>query len=108
MNNHIDTVRSALLETLADLRDKKNPMDIARAKAVAEVAGVLVDTARVENDYMKLTKQSYSPFLEQPKELPTANSPFPVSHRRNLDDFEEPQDKLNPAWAASTAQRGLT
>lgn len=106
--NHIDTVRSALLDTLADLRDKKNPMDIARAKAVAEVAGVLVDTARVENEYMKLTKQNYSPFLDQPKEIPTAHSPFPVSHRRSLDDFESQENKLNPAWDASTPPRGLT
>lgn len=94
--NHIDTVRSALLKTLAGLQDKENPMEIARAKAVAEVASVLVDTARVENEYMKLTKQSRSPFLEKPTGLPTAHAPFPVSHRRSLDDFEQPEDRLSP------------
>ena len=44
---HINQVRQALMDTLTDLRNKDNPMDIDRAKAVATVAGVLVDTARV-------------------------------------------------------------
>lgn len=42
---HIDQVRQSLLDTLADLRNRENPMDIERAKAVAQVATVLVDTA---------------------------------------------------------------
>ena len=52
---HIDQVRQALLATLADLRSREAPMDIERAKAVATVASVLVDTAKVENEYLKLT-----------------------------------------------------
>lgn len=60
---HIDQVRTALLATLADLRDRTNPMDLDRAKAVATVASVLVDTARVENEYLKLTGQDHSQFL---------------------------------------------
>lgn len=62
---HITQVRSALLATLADLRNRDNPMDLDRAKAVATVATVLVDTARVENDYFKITGQDRSDFLEQ-------------------------------------------
>lgn len=64
---HIDQVRTALLATLSDLRDRTNPMDIERAKAVANVASVLVDTARVENDYLKITGQDRSGFLCQPE-----------------------------------------
>ena len=60
---HIDSVRTALLDTLADLRNKKQPMDIERAKAVAQVAGVLVDTVKVENDYLKITGCQDSTFL---------------------------------------------
>jgi len=63
---HIDQVRNALLATLADLRDRTNPMDLDRAKTVATVASVLVDTARVENDYLKITCQDSSQFLQQP------------------------------------------
>lgn len=63
---HITQVRQHLMNTLADLRDRENPMDISRAKAIAEVASVLVDTARVENDYLKITQQDRSDFLELP------------------------------------------
>ena len=61
---HINEVRSALLETLRDLRNKNEPMDIKRALAVAQVAGVLVESAKVENEYLKLTGQDRSDFLE--------------------------------------------
>lgn len=83
---HIDQVRSSLLETLADLRNKEHPMDIDRARAVAQVAGVLVDTAKVEVDYIKATGQDRSVFLEQPPAdtalptpngIPQAHNPFP-------------------------------
>jgi len=57
-------VRQSLLDTLQDLRSRDNPMDIERAKAVATVASVLVDTAKVENDYLKITGQDKSAFLD--------------------------------------------
>lgn len=66
MSNHISTVRQHLLDTLADLRNKENPMDIDRARAVADVANVIVNTAKVEVDYLKATNQTHTPFLEVP------------------------------------------
>ena len=90
---HIDQVRTALLDTLADLRNKEQPMDIERAKAVATVASVLVDTAKVENGYLKLTGQDRSQFLETPPEDalgipridgPAAHNPFPRVVRHTL------------------------
>lgn len=63
---HIDAVRQSLMDTLADLRNKEQPMDIERARAVADVATVLVNTAKVEIDYLKMTGQDKSNFLEQP------------------------------------------
>lgn len=86
-NPHIDQVRQSLLDTLADLRNRENPMDIERAKAVAQVAGVLVDTAKVENDYLKITGQDRSNFLEMPPDggqpqIPA--SPFPTVTRHRL------------------------
>jgi hypothetical protein len=92
-NPHIDQVRSALLDTLADLRNKEQPMDIERAKAVATVASVLVDTAKVENEYLKLTGQDHSKFLETPSDDlrgipqidgPAAHNPFPTVVRHRL------------------------
>ena len=64
----ITTVRQHLLDTLADLRDPKKPMPIDRAKAVAEVATVLVNSAKVEVEYLKVTQQRRGAFFES---LPT-------------------------------------
>lgn len=50
---HIDQVREHLMQTLADLRNRDQPMEVDRARAVAQVASVLVDTARVEVEYLK-------------------------------------------------------
>jgi hypothetical protein len=88
---HIDQVRQSLLDTLADLRNRDTPMDSERAKAVATVASVLVDTVKVENDYLKITGQDRSSFLGQPAgdgvprlEGPAAHNPFPVSASHRL------------------------
>ena len=86
---HIDQVRSALLDTLTALRDKDNPIDLDRVKAMVAVSNTLVDTARVENDYLKLTGNldGRSSFLAEKSntiprlsnDMPTPNNPFPVS-----------------------------
>lgn len=60
---HISDLRAHLMNTLADLRDRTNPMDVDRARAVAQVASVLVDTAKVEVDFIKATGQDRSQFL---------------------------------------------
>lgn len=62
---HINQLREHLLATLADLRNRENPMEPDRARAVAQVATVLVDTARVEVDYLKATGQDSAGFLQQ-------------------------------------------
>ena len=64
--NHIDTVRDHLLETLSALRDRQQPMEVERARAIAEVATVLVNSAKVEVDYLRATNQTSTPFLEVP------------------------------------------
>lgn len=88
---HINQMRQHLMDTLADLRNRDNPMEPDRARAVAQVATVLVDSAKVEVDYLKATGQDQSIFLEQASTalaLPDpsahgAHNPFPrvVRHR---------------------------
>lgn len=48
MARNIDDLRNHLFETLEALKDKKNPMDIERAKAIAGVAQVIINSAKVE------------------------------------------------------------
>lgn len=89
---HITQVRQSLLDTLADLRNRETPLDVDRARAVAQVAGVLVDSAKVEIEYLKVAGADRSDFLEAPlapaalpapSASPTAHNPFPtaVVHR---------------------------
>ncbi|MBP8183086.1 MAG: hypothetical protein KAX88_03190 [Rhodoferax sp.] len=82
------------METLADLRNRDNPMCLDRARTVATVASVLVDSARAENDYLKITHQDHSPFMEpvdeglqrlENKGEPTAHNPFPRVVRHTLE-----------------------
>lgn len=48
MGNHIDDLRSELFATIKALRDPDAPMDIARAKAVSDVAQTIINSAKVE------------------------------------------------------------
>lgn len=63
----INHLREQLFETLAALRDKEHPMDLDRAKTVANVAQVIVDSARVEVEMARVTGGRIgSDFLPQP------------------------------------------
>lgn len=55
MKNRIDDLRNHLFATLEALQDDENPMALERAKAIAEVAQVLVNTAKVEVDFLRAT-----------------------------------------------------
>lgn len=71
MANDIAALRKHLFETLADLRDKDKPMDIERAKAVSDVAQVIINSAKVEVEHAKVTGSKGSGFLGDSKpELP--------------------------------------
>lgn len=86
----ITNLREHLMQTLASLRDRDNPMEPDRARAIGQVASVLIDSARVEVDYIKATGADRSDFLEgqttvpQLDNEPTAHNPFPTSARHRL------------------------
>lgn len=60
MKNKIDDLRNHLFEALEALKDKDEPMDLDRARAIAEVAKVIVDSAKVEVDFLKVTGAVHS------------------------------------------------
>jgi hypothetical protein len=53
--NKIEDLRNHLFETLEALKDDEKPMDLARAKAIADVARVIVESAKVEVEFLKAT-----------------------------------------------------
>jgi hypothetical protein len=63
--NKIEDLRNHLfeqLERLADDEGMKNPLklekELKRAHAISEVAKVIVDTAKAETDYLRVTGKS--------------------------------------------------
>lgn len=92
MANTIETLRGHLFKTLEALNDEKNPMDVGRAKAVAEVAQVVINSAKVEVEHLRVTQgNSVSFFLESnldESEL-DANSP-----KSRIPDFSRVKGSL--------------
>lgn len=52
MKNKIDDLRNHLFATIEALSDPDKPMDLDRAKAIADVAQVIINSAKVEVDYI--------------------------------------------------------
>lgn len=69
MKNKIEDLRNHLFATLESLRDEEKPMDIERAKAIAGVAQVIVDSAKAENAFMEITGSAGSGFIPE-QQLP--------------------------------------
>lgn len=80
-NPNIDTLRGHLFDTLADLRNKEKPMDIDRAKAVAEVARAVIDSAKVEVEHMKVAGGQGSGFIQGALPAPQPGQPRLVKGR---------------------------
>ena len=64
MKNKIEDLRNHLFATIEALLDEDKPMDIDRAKAVADVAQVMINSAKVEVEFMKTTGGTGSGFIE--------------------------------------------
>ena len=52
--NKISNLRDHLFAVIEALQDKDEPMDIERAKAVAAIAQVIVNSAKVEVQHMQV------------------------------------------------------
>lgn len=62
----IATLRTALFDELKRVQDKNEKFDAARTRAVTEISGRILDSARVEIDYARATRRSVNTgFLPQ-------------------------------------------
>jgi hypothetical protein len=72
--NHISTVRQHLIDQLAALRTASGSdavrLEIDRAKGISDVAQVIVNSAKVEVEYLQKTNQTSTPFLEASPDAP--------------------------------------
>ncbi|WP_235186183.1 hypothetical protein [Lysobacter antibioticus] len=55
MKNKIEDLRNHLFAVIEGLSDPDNPMEIDRAIAIANVAQVLINSAKVEVEFMRVT-----------------------------------------------------
>lgn len=71
MKNKITDLRNHLFTCIEGLLDDEQPMDIERARAVADVAGVIIESAKAEIQFYKVTGQTQGTdfILEPPKVL---------------------------------------
>lgn len=70
MKTGISDLREHLFATIEDLRNEEKPMDIARAKAIAEVAQTIIASARVEVDFIEATGGTGSGFIPLEQKAP--------------------------------------
>lgn len=75
--NNLDGLREQLFETLRQVKD--GTMEIDRAKVVVQVADALIDSARVEVDYVRVTGEAGGSTFIVPREarLPEPSSGVP-------------------------------
>ena len=55
MKNKIEDLRNHLFAALEGLADTEKPMEIERARAIAEVARVVIDSAKAETQFLEVT-----------------------------------------------------
>ena len=73
IKNKITDLRDHLFATLESLRDTEKPMDLDRAKAIAEVSQTIINSAKVEVEFMKQTGATGSGFI--PDSTPRISGP---------------------------------
>jgi hypothetical protein len=67
----INELRKVLFDTLTDLRNKDKTIDIDRAKAINDTAKNIIDSAKVEVDFMRVAGGQGSGFIGQASALKT-------------------------------------
>lgn len=72
--NDMDSLRAVLFETIRDVRSGK--LDVAKAKAVSDLSGRLLESQKIVHEHMRLTESSDlagllpAPSCTRPRELP--------------------------------------
>lgn len=70
MKNKIEDLRNHLFAALEGLADPDSPMDLERAKAISDVAQTIINSAKVEVDFIKATGNPVVSGLLQEADVP--------------------------------------
>lgn len=66
----IDDLRSRLFGVLDTLTDPNKPVDVERTRAVVSIAEQIIDSAKVQVDYLRVVGEGTAGFLEPRKPAP--------------------------------------
>ena len=72
MSYKIEDLRNTLIDIIKTLNDKDAVVDLDRAKVAAELAQVVVNSAKAEVDFMRVTGGTGSGFIENTGRNPAA------------------------------------
>ncbi len=77
MSNTIADLRKHLFETIDALKAKDKPMDLDRAKTIADVAQVVINSAKVEVDFMRMRgdDSAGTGFIPEEKQIAAPGQP---------------------------------
>lgn len=67
MKNKIEDLRNHLFATIEALSDEEKPMDIERAKAISDVAQTIINSAKVEVDFLNKVGGNGTGFINNEK-----------------------------------------
>jgi hypothetical protein len=80
MSKTLNDLRETLFATLEAVKD--GSLDLDRARAVNEIGKTLVDTAKVEVDYLRTTGAGESPFIEGAEDAALPNGITAITRHR--------------------------
>jgi hypothetical protein len=64
-DNTITDLRGHLFDTLRRLKDKDNPLEIERARAISDIAQTIINSAKAEVDYLRVAGGKGSGFIPE-------------------------------------------
>ena len=87
MSNDINQLRDIMFETLKSLKDQAQPLDVERAKAISNAAQVIINSVKVEIDYLRVsggTGTQFIPDVPEPRGLTVTTSKQQMSKSGKL------------------------
>ena len=76
----IDDLRRHLFAALDGLANKETPMELERARAISDIAQTLINSAKVEVEYIRVTGRNGSGFIPDAKQ----QLPAPADSARGI------------------------
>ena len=84
MSNDIHALRAVLFETLRSLKDRDDPIDIERARAINDTAQVIINSVKLEIDRARIVGggDRGTDFIPR---LPDAQDPAPSAQQARVE-----------------------